>query len=871
MKNTFQSVLFFGLLSLLILPSTLFAQSTQGKDFWFTLMRADSDNPEDLSLTVSAKEATHVKVENTYTGYTKEFDVPANGIYQVSGLAKNDCNLVGADNETVTNKALHVTADHDISLIAANYRNKSFDVAAILPTNVLKNDYVICTYPSKVHSDTDQGAHFAIVATEDNTIVDYVLTESTSGYKHNQRDTVTTDTLMRGQVWYVWAGTGRQGSDFTGTTVKARNGKKIAVFNGDAHTNIGKVADRDHIYSQAMPTNYWGTQFAITSSMTTIDNGKESDAERIFYPGNWERIDKVRVVALVDSTVVKIDGKVVYTFDFATNPRHVYEFDFGAKDEMTKYTGDGSPFFEGSNHFIETSCQCAVHLFLTSNRYDHGEIEKTVNGTKTKFKYCNGDPAMIWINPIEQQIEEITFSTFQTKQVKDHYLNIVTATSNVGSMTLDGSSISSEFKPLTGTNGYSFARMKIENNTHTLKADTGFIAHVYGFGIKESYGYPAGAYAKDLTSAIIINGDTFSIDKQGLLCGNDTIHFECNLNYVPQAVKWGFGDGTDTTIVNTAGLTSSTVDHFYQKTGSYPAYAIVIREHDNTCYGEADLDSIPIAVTIGRLEFEVGMMEIPCGENAYGRLSYNNISGVDLRGEGVSFGFDEATKAFGFKDEDIDISTPGYFAFPIPSSLSDDDRLTKTFAMRLHIETKCDTLDKTLEFNVPQSSEVIDQRYSYILGLKESAFRGYELTNFQWYHASDSTAIVGQNSSVLNLKDDILRYGADLTFYICYDVRKQGNTEYEHKCSCPGELKTNQDQASFESSSLTGSSAPAGSRIFVNAEVEATATWYTIDGSHYSNQTIPAGGGLVNVPNERGLYVLRVSADSNRNFKFMVF
>lgn len=46
--------------------------------------------------------------------------------------------------------------------------------------------------------------------------------------------------------------------DLSGTYVKARNGKKIAVFQGCPHTNIPyQVKQRDHIFSQAMPTQYW--------------------------------------------------------------------------------------------------------------------------------------------------------------------------------------------------------------------------------------------------------------------------------------------------------------------------------------------------------------------------------------------------------------------------------------------------------------------------------------------------------------------------------------------------------------------------------------------------------------------------------------
>ena len=35
---------------------------------------------------------------------------------------------------------------------------------------------------------------------------------------------------------------------------------------------------------------------------------------------------------------------------------------------------------------------------MVSNRYDY-----------PKGKYCNGDPAMIWMNPVEQQIDQQPF------------------------------------------------------------------------------------------------------------------------------------------------------------------------------------------------------------------------------------------------------------------------------------------------------------------------------------------------------------------------------------------------------------------------------------------------------------------------------
>lgn len=857
MKKTFWVVLYALVFSPFIL-STVCAQSTEGKDFWVTMMRADSDEPSNLSITVSAKEAANVTVSNPYTGYTKTFSVNADGIYRLENLNSNDC-YVGSYNdvEVASNHALHVVSDQPISLIAANYKTKSFDVAAVLPTSAVRSEYRIVCYPPTDHKGSPQGSHFAIVATENNTVVD--ITPSVSTMNHSAGTTYQTDTLMKGQVYYVWTGNGGSDSyDLSGTIVKAHGNKKIAVFNGNIHTNIpNAIEDRDHIYSQAMPIQYWGTQFAIMSSLTTIDNQKDvtaSDYKKL--AGTYERIDKIRILALTDETTIYIDGDSITTISFASNPKGIYEFDFGAKDNMTKYTGDGHRYFEGASHFIETSCPAAVHQFFTSNRYDHGT--QKIDGTE--YKYCNGDPSELWVNPIEQNIDEITFATFQTAQVKDHFINIVTKNENVASVTLDGNNISSRFNPLTGNAAYSFARMNITDGTHTLKADSGFIANVYGFGQRESYAFPAGARTKDLSSAIIINGDTFSIDKPNTLCGNDTVRFECHLNYIPKAVKWGFGDGSDTTIVNTDSLEYSMVDHFYPVVGSYPAYAIIYREHDDRCYGESDEDSIPIAVVIGRLEFEVGTLEVPCNGNA--KLPYNNISGIQLTQDVLHF--DAAAQAAGFSNIIINADS-SRFEFAIPA-LSDEERLQNTYAINLRIETKCDTLDKDLTFTVPLSGDVIDQRYTYVLGLKKAKFEGYSLSNFEWM--KDGDTIVVSRNAVLNIKDvpnaDILA-----EYIVCYDINKGGTVE--RQCSCPKGF----DPTITEEYDLTGAEISANytlidGKFFINSKGNSTAQWIDVNGNTVKSYEVPDGGCVVEAP-AAGFYILRVTTDGkDRNFKIIV-
>ncbi|MBR2167820.1 MAG: IgGFc-binding protein, partial [Paludibacteraceae bacterium] len=264
--------IFLGILICLMLVPTasMQAQSTEGTDFWVTLMRGDAGNYDELSLTFSAHETTKVFIENIYYEYYDTVTVEAGSIEQLSlNTHVSSCYVTDADAEKVSNHALHVTSEKPISLIAANYKNKSFDVASILPTRALMNEYRIQCYDPYSHSGTAQGSHFAIVAAEDDVVVDVTPTVYTSKGK-SAGQTFATDTLQRGQVYYVWTGNGSGSSkDFTGTVVKARDNKKIAVFNGNSHTNIPSKEDRDHIYSQAMPINYWCKRFAITSSLTT--------------------------------------------------------------------------------------------------------------------------------------------------------------------------------------------------------------------------------------------------------------------------------------------------------------------------------------------------------------------------------------------------------------------------------------------------------------------------------------------------------------------------------------------------------------------------------------------------------------------------
>ena len=865
-------------------------QTTEGKDFWVTFMQADQgSNDLILQLSISAREDCQVTISNPFTSYTETVNVMANNrelvtLYHgdvTAQTARDNMQTTGkvcyaVNSEEVDTCALHITATKNISLFATNYKYATFDATNVLPSPSLLDEYYIQTYTPSDHDGVgdSQGSHFAIIAAEDSTIVDYCPTVMTQAINDSVNaavnksqfvpdslmtdrdrywlnytvgDTMQTPMLMQGQVFYVWTGKkDNTPGDLSGTYVKAHNGKRIAVFQGCPHTNIPyQVKQRDHIFSQAMPTKYWGNTFALTASKNRA-------------------ADIIRVMALNDETTVYINGDSVYTFNFASNPKRFWEFSIGPSGD---YAQNGSCM-------LTTSCPCSAHLFITSQVY---------KDSKNK----NGDPAMMWINPIEQQIDQVTFATYQslgkdgtgTSRTTYHYCNVVTDQPEL--MTLDGTSIAANFNIVTSSNDYYYAQLELgsEATSHTLKSNgSKFIAHVYGFTENESYGYSAGGATVRLSQSIYINGEEFSPDKENKLCGIDTVHFACKPDFMPDSVVWHFGDNTpDVKLIED---TTTVVPHYYQNGGTYNASCTIYRSSSNVCVGQSAKSVIPITVIIGRYTFSIGDPDIPCpegGVQAPGRIPYTST--IDLTGDHVHVGFDAAAQAAGFDSTTIGI-TPTDFLITIPK----EAQTGVPYGITIKIESSCGDTTATMLFSLPVGNDVIDQRYSNVLGILKDHkdLKGMELSDFQWYRKSDSTALAGQVSSNLNMYDLPAELYKNDAFYVCYTINK-GKEDQRRSCACAKEFMPDSSEQQFDMNpdavTVTAYYVYGRDNIFVNADwngktdIECYAQWITVSGDIYQDLkfNIPDGGCTIPVPAENGLYLLRVRTDGkNRSFKFFI-
>lgn len=505
--------------------------STQGTDFWFSFMNNNSGTPTQTCLILSAERGCSVIVTNPSTGWQTSATIPAGGRVDVDIPLVQGYHSSTSDG-TIYNLGCHLVASDTISAYSMNYKDASFDGGHLLPTSTLGDDYMIETIPPGLNGST-----ILIVGTENNTMVDITPSVATSnGWTANTLHTIT---LNAGQVCQITtSATSGASSTFSGTRVKTQDCKKIAVFAG------GKCAQApagctycDHIYDPMIPVIYWGNQFIVTSSQSRTQ-------------------DVVRVTALNAGTTVRKNGALVATLNA------------GGTYDYTLYSSQGSDY-------IETSGPAVCYLYITGQSCGGG----------------SGDPSMVYITPLEQNIKKITFGTYENLgNTTSHYVNVVTPTVNVSSVRLDGVNVSGQFTTVPGNTAYSFARISISHATHTLQCDSGLVAHIYGLYNVTSYAYSVGSSARNLTNCMLVNNvNTAEIPVGQLYCPNRPIDFEVQLNYNYNSIVWDFGDST-TGVGNPC-------THSFPDAGSYQVMAIVERTTVSNCYG-SQFDTIRTTINL---------------------------------------------------------------------------------------------------------------------------------------------------------------------------------------------------------------------------------------------------------------------------------
>lgn len=531
--------------------------STQGTEFWFSFMENGykvngGNNWVETQVMISAKRACSGTIANPRTSWQTTFSVGNEGTVMIDIPESAGYHELGSDE--VHNLGLKLMVDDTVSVYITNFATNSFDASFVLPVESLGSEYIVqCDNQSKSHQHVPnkETSAFLVVAIEDGTQVEVTPSVNTmSGHQAGQTFTVTLNT---GQTLPVKSNYTTSERDLSGTRVVAKDGKRIALFNGNTLTCIpgNFESGHDHIFEQALPVDTWGRQFAVTGS-----------------EGRYR--DMVKVTASADNDTVWCNGSYLTTLNA------------GQSHNFWLYAS-GNDWPVGSC-FVETSQPSHVYLYNTTSYDDPAQTHM-------------GDPSVVWIPPIEQRINEITFCTFhhENAPIQSHYVNIVVDCSSIGEVFLDGIQIdSSAFHPVNGGDDYCFVRKQISHGNHHLACRWGMVAHIYGFGNDKGYAYCAGSNLLDLGSGLYVNGVLSSSYHDGLhLCAGDEAAFELKTNYGIHFVHWDFGDGEN--------WVGESVSHAFSHEGDFTVKVLV--EGFNAYSQELVNDTLTFPVFVKEVEY----------------------------------------------------------------------------------------------------------------------------------------------------------------------------------------------------------------------------------------------------------------------------
>jgi len=558
--------------------------SNKGKEFWVGYGNHQvmyTNNGQGLDLYFTSDVNTTATVEVPGTGFSTVVSITANQISSV-----NIPQAATLSEEGKFNKGIHVVAERPIVVYAHLYYQAVSGATLVLPVATLGREYYSINYTQYAQANIgDAYSFFFVVATEDNTTVEITPVAATVGGR--AANVPFTETLNKGEIYQVLSKT-----DLTGSFIRSINSgagcKKIAVYSGSGRIGIGcgpSVTSSDNLFQQVYPTSTWGKKYITVPSMSR--------------PKNY-----FRIIKLDPTANVRLNGGDVPASSFTNN--FYYEF------------------VNSTPNVIESDKPIMVAQYFTTQAC----------GDPTN----NGDPEMIYLNPVEQTISDVTLTSMRliNPTANKHYLNIVlqnnpTATS---SLKVDGNPVSG-FTPVPNDPGYVYLQMETQLGTHRITCDSGFNAISYGFGNAESYGYSAGTNLKDLYQFVQLRNQYATVNVPSS-CKNTSFKLSIVFPYQPLSINWKFnGLFPDETIssptfdsswvVNGRTLYRYTLTKNYAvpSIGTYPVNITVQSATSDGCSGTQEI------------EYDLQILETPKADFTFSTsgcssdsVSFNDISGT---------------------------------------------------------------------------------------------------------------------------------------------------------------------------------------------------------------------------------------------------
>ncbi len=576
------------ILTLTLFSGTSLAQdfSNKGKDFYLCFpQHVPSSNNATLSIFITSDKASSGTITMPNGAFSGTFNIPANGIQQVQIAWSTNIHISNAESSNgVTNqilkKSIRIKVDAGKPAVVAyaqQWAGARTAATLLLPVNVLGKKYHAVSFTQSGSSPNISRSQFQVIATKDNTVV------TITPRKNGQVGTPFTVTfpLAGDMIQYQSADGNAAVQDLTGTYIESvASGSggclPIAVFSGSSNVTIGTStctgSSSDPLWQQLYPVSTWGKNFGFVPFLD--------------YPNG----NPYRVMASEDNTKVTFDGAQVATL----NAGEIYPSAFTPNPVTLT---------------APTSISADRPICVT--QYAQADI---CSGQPGPASGRVGDPDMVILNPIEQNIRDITIFSSSQQVITRQYINILLKTIATGSFTINGAVPGTAWQPFPTLPGYSFLRHQLPGaGSYRLTADSGFNAVCYGWGNVESYAYSAGTNVKDLYQQIGVQSQ-YGIEPTPSVCKGSQFKFKVSLPYCADSIKWdlsflpgppvqpatvlynscsvGAGGPDSTTVVN--GITlywySLPTNYTFNVVGSFPVSITTYSPNTAGCGGEQDID-----------------------------------------------------------------------------------------------------------------------------------------------------------------------------------------------------------------------------------------------------------------------------------------
>lgn len=497
--------------------STSFAQdfSNKGKDFYLCFpAHVPSSNNATLSIWITSDKASSGVVTMANLAFTQTFNIAANGLAEIQ-VPWTAAHISNAESNMVIKKSIRIRTDAGKPAVVAyaqQWAGARSAATLLLPVNVLGKKYHSINFTQNAGGRSQ----FDIIAVKDNTVVE--ITPRTNGTVGTK---ITINLPLAGDMYQYQSS--NTAADLSGTFIESiASGTggclPIAVFSGSSNVSMGTSScsgfgSSDPLFQQLYPISTWGKNFG-------------------FVPfANYPNGTPYRVMASEDATSIFFNGSLVATL----NKGEIYPSAFTSQPATI---------------FLPTSITADKPICVT--QYAQSSGCNGIGGGNNQ-----GDPDMVVLNPIEQNISDITIFSTRQQVINTQWINILMKTNATASFRIsrNGGPLTTPttaWQAFTSLPGYSYLREHLPvpaatSDSYRLVADSGFNTIAYGWGNNESYAYSAGTNVKDLYQQIGVSTE-FGIETTPSVCAGSQFRFKISLPYRPLELRW-----------NLTGLPASTI------------------------------------------------------------------------------------------------------------------------------------------------------------------------------------------------------------------------------------------------------------------------------------------------------------------------